>query len=152
MCLPPALSCLCSYYSSTGWSPGISRLLNDCIDGLLWGDDSGSAAGQDGGGAAGSEPEAAAAAAQDPASTSTSGGGGAQTCPDPADLGFLSSSNSPTGKFPASGSSGSPGGVVATTRALLAEAVLLLDHEPALCQVEAEAAPGGGAAAAAHIA
>lgn len=137
-----------SFHRSCGsatWSPGISRLLDECIGGYFAGGSSvrelveGAAAAD----AEGSQEQAGAIAAAAPdaggdssssecsrsAATAAAVDGGstpASPCPDPADLPFLSAAGSP-----AAGCEKQPppaGGVVATARALLAEAVVLLDQ------------------------
>lgn len=142
----PSFHCSCG---SAAWSPGISRLLDECIGGYFAG---GSSVRELAEGTAGADAEgsqqhagASAAAAPDAGGDGSSSGGSnecgraapsaaavdggstpAEACPDPADLPFLSAAGSP-----AAGCEKQPppaGGVVATARALLAEAVMLLDQ------------------------
>lgn len=153
-CFPPLLRSCCT---STGWSPGISRLLDDCIGGMLWGE-----------GAAAPEPPAAAAAQQlatagrsrDGSCTELHSQVAAQaSCPDPADLGFQSAGNSPAGwsrgQPPGNGSGAAASGqqdggsaVVAAARALLGEAVMLLDRGASASAAAAAPEYVAGAAAA----
>ena len=166
---PPLFMCSCG---SASWSPGISRLMDNCIGQLLFSD-------------YGEDPQPAAApplVAAVAAERGSSGGDCEQAhgssessqqhgqqgqqkqqgdaCPDPADLGFLSTSNIPSssctsgGHQGACGSAGSPppSAAAVIARALLAEAVLLMEHEPAgttaaagrdgALEREAAAAPG----------
>lgn len=132
----PSSCCSCG---SAAWSPGISRLLDECIGSYFAGGCSSvlELAGEAGSSEGSSQEEAeGTAAARSGAASSSSGrrcvsmagavDGSVSTqeeaCPDPADLPFLSAAASPAAgceKRPPPGD-----GVVATARALLAELLL----------------------------